>query len=445
MEPPPLEVAADELEAISEDHSIKERGEATPVQESGFVALSEGTSGNVKRGVVSLASQDGDASREPLPGHEWTVGVLPYFVETRKLFNTRFGMPKTPLEELTPLETYKAMHELCKLKPGAEPLKRSGSESTNDFQMRFAAQKVCLGYILPRAGCESEEQFKTRVQARKPRAPQAPKKPLAFVLPLSQRETPNEFEKRMQLQARTTFTVLPKGIGEDESSYEDRVRVIEESINKWAKVAKRVPPLVMPHGKHESRALFIERLKQAVDMDSCCILLPQAHGETDAQARSRLALQKKLKEVVVYPFDALRESPEEFEERLEELDPTRKSRLSRFSTYTKRRMRLGGGSARQNTVGLSLRKMSARFSRKVQNGIQSIKRAAGGRSSVRDSGQRDSGQRDSGHKARSPPKIKFASSKAAAGGAVWRPPSVKPTEEDDSTACCCFGKKPTRA
>ena len=347
-----------------------------------------------------------------------------------------------PLEELTPLETYRTVHRLCKIKADAEPLKRSGNETTNDYQMRSAAQKVCVCYILPRAACESEEQFRTRVQTRKPRAPQAPKKPPAFVLPLSNSETPNDFERRMQVQARTTFTVLPKGIGEDQDSYDQRIRAIEDSINKWAKVSKRLPPLIMPKGKHESQPLFLERLKQAVDMDSCCILLPQAHKETDAQARSRLTLQKKLKEVVVYPFDALREAPEDFQDRLEEMDPARQSRLSRFSSYTQRRMRLGG-STRRSTIGSSLKKISAGFSRKVKDGITSMKRVAGGPSSVRDS-------RPSARKSR-PTKLKFTSGKsanssgAAAGGAVWRPPSAEPTHDDDSAVCCCIGKKSTKA
>ena len=373
---------------------------------------------------VSLASQDVQNASAPAivaPGAEWTTGALPALMEARKVFNAKFGKPSAPFDELKPWEAYTSLHNLCRYQPGAEPLKRSASESPDDFALRSAAQRLCTCYILPRAGCESEDQFKLRVQVRKPRAPSAPKKPPALVLPCGPRETPNDFERRMQVQTRTTLTVVPRGVGEDPASFDERIRAVEESIMKWSKLTKRVPPLILPRSKHEDRPLFLERLKHAVSPDACCIILPQTHGESEALARKRLALQKKLKDVAVYPFDRTKESPEDFEERLQEMDPSWFSR--RLSSVSARRRHLGVGSpsrgsrgSRGSFLGSSLRKMSSRFSTKVRTTLSSVKRGVGS------------------------PKLSFASPKDRSGGSIFRPPSVK-QDDDDGATCCCLGTK----
>jgi len=127
---------------------------------------------------------------------------------------------------------------------------------------------------------------------------------------------------RLETQARTLLSVLPRGSDESTEAFEERLGCLAMAGVRWQKLNGVTAPLVLPRGRHESDEIFTKRLALATSptLDGVClVLLPQSEGEGDEAAAKRLILQARLKmKAFIHPYAPRVESMDQFRKRLTE-------------------------------------------------------------------------------------------------------------------------------
>ena len=273
-------------------------------------------------------------------GDEWAQRVLPLLEGVLNSLSGRDAdEPSGSVEGLArmgPCAAYLALHDLMLREEDEPPLARGPHETPANAAARARAQQdgPVAAHILPRAGCESEAEFRQRLAVFAPKSARGARKVkpslATLVLPKQPHEAPRDFELRMECQASTAFVVLPRMPGEAHADFLGRLEAISASRMLWAaessESVRRAPrPLLMPRGRHESLEMYGQRLDAASapptdgDGDSgayCAVYLPQAADEPDELAALRFASQAAEPESLA-PFNPRLETLDTFEARMQ--------------------------------------------------------------------------------------------------------------------------------
>ena len=119
-----------------------------------------------------------------------------------------------------------------------KPLPASANEKEMEVKSRKDAQKACRRLILPKAKAESSDAFIRRLDAHR-HAPEA------MIPPLSPPETDLLFAKRMvavKANENPDIIILPKSTRESDAEFDERLALAKGSACV----------LIFPHGAHES-------------------------------------------------------------------------------------------------------------------------------------------------------------------------------------------------
>ena len=348
---------------------------------------------------------------EIAPGFEWSL-VLSILVSARRALKPKESATeaRAALASLSPHEAYLSVNALsvCPAAGGAA-LPSPDLESDEQFEARKRAQRRCASYILPKGQGETDAQFEARLQARRPRSQAAPKRSPALVLPYQPTETSSDFDERMESQARHELCVLPKGKDESKGEYAERLAALQATAGRWG--GSTAPPLVLPRSKCESVEQYRARLVLALQSNQCPVLLPQAFKETEAMAARRFELQRKLgRDICIYPFSAVAETEESFEERMAALAGSIEESLAALEP------------APPAMARASLAEQSVR--------LNSVK-GGPGRVASPSIASRLGSYFGVGRPVRSA---------KLSGGSIWRPrePSLLDEGDDGMCCCCCF-------
>lgn len=326
-------------------------------------------------------------ARPPSGGAEWRPTMLQ--LETISAVLPVAWRPAKALVESSPLEAYRWAHGAVATH-AAQPLPRGDNESAVDHSLRVEAQsRHWSALVLPRAAGEEEYAYKERLHLFRPavRRAAATRKPQAvLVLPQQRGEKPADRERRYAVQAVTCLPVLPRGPFERAVDFEGRCDTLRAAHHKWLNQLRAdggtiLPPLVLPRAKGEAETVFAARLEVAVSPKACAVVLPQTEAEGEAHAHERLALQARVRDACVLPFDPAWETDDDYRFRLNAVDPATQRLQSPASARGHGRggALLGGAlSSMRRTLGSvrgSMKLASTRASTKLQR-LGSSRRAS---------------------------------------------------------------------
>jgi len=184
--------------------------------------------------------------------------------------------------------------------PGkTKALAASSVERPEETERRRAAQNDCRRLILPRTADEASDVFLRRLDAHQ-------NAPEALVAPLSKPEDTKSFLRRMVAVKKNEaagLLVMPRAKAETAEQFEARMALCEAC-----------PATVFARGAHEDPTDFKARL----DAQSKCRrpIMCRSDGEPASLFRRRCAVSRACLDVV-HPYDAARESADDFTRRMD--------------------------------------------------------------------------------------------------------------------------------
>ena len=262
-----------------------------------------------------------------------------------RLVLTMLGTSAKLRDETPPVEAYAKVVAACRktAKKPELPTTKHESATSGLLEKRKKVQRGCQSLVFPYSEFEVPGAFNQRLEAMKRLSALREGPHVVPVLPMGQGETPAQARMRLETQARCCTAILPVTQHENADAYEERLdacRLLPTKMKPMKRSSSdgaagagggQERPLqwpLLPKGKHESGASFTLRLEVAAKGTSVPVL-PQSHGEGDAEAARRFKAQQAAPHTMLWPYHPQLESLEAFEQRCAELMPAAKQRTEK--------------------------------------------------------------------------------------------------------------------